>query len=53
MTVEIVLQNFRSTVAALVLLLSMTGIAAAQKKPTIKLGYAKCAHCTPLTLVPC
>jgi ABC-type nitrate/sulfonate/bicarbonate transport system substrate-binding protein len=52
MTVEIVLQNFRSTVAALVLLLSMTGIAAAQEKPTIKLGYAKCAHCTPLTLVP-
>src|SRR4030081_1209097 len=26
--------------------------AAAQTQPTIKLGYAKCAHCTPLALVP-
>src|SRR5258708_14185387 len=26
--------------------------AAAQAEPTIKLGYAKCAHCTPLALLP-
>jgi len=26
--------------------------AAAQTEPTIKLGYAKCAHCTPLALLP-
>src|SRR3977135_2209362 len=33
--------------------LSMNGVpAAAQAEPTIKLGYAKCAHCTPLALVP-
>ncbi len=30
-----------------------TSIAAdASAKPKIRLGYAKCAHCTPLTLVP-
>ncbi len=33
--------------------LSMNGVpAAAQAEPTIKLGYAKCAHCTPLALLP-
>src|SRR3954466_3557260 len=26
--------------------------AAAQAEPAIKLGYAKCAHCTPLALLP-
>jgi ABC-type nitrate/sulfonate/bicarbonate transport system substrate-binding protein len=26
--------------------------AAAQSEPSIKLGYAKCAHCTPLALLP-
>src|SRR5260370_38664144 len=26
--------------------------ATAQAEPTIKLGYAKCAHCTPLALLP-
>src|ERR1700716_910608 len=26
--------------------------AATQAEPTIKLGYAKCAHCTPLALLP-
>src|ERR1700676_3055536 len=26
--------------------------AAAQDEPTVKLGYAKCAHCTPLALLP-
>src|SRR5260370_37886310 len=24
----------------------------AQAEPTIKLGYAKCAHCTPMSLTP-
>src|SRR5258708_8290668 len=28
------------------------GPAAAQTEATIKLGYAKCAHCTPLALLP-
>ena len=33
--------------------LTLNGVpAAAQTEPTIKLGYAKCAHCTPLALVP-
>ena len=33
--------------------LSVNGVpAAAQAEPTIKLGYAKCAHCTPLALLP-
>src|SRR5260370_7269959 len=33
--------------------LTVTGVpAAAQAEPTIKLGYAKCAHCTPLALLP-
>src|SRR3982075_662877 len=33
--------------------LTVTGLpAAAQAEPTIKLGYAKCAHCTPLALLP-
>lgn len=31
----------------------LVGAATAQAQvPSIKLGYAKCAHCTPLTLVP-
>ena len=42
----------RSLAAGLALLLTLAGTAVAQDKPTIKLGYAKCAHCTPLTLVP-
>src|SRR5713226_7280700 len=33
--------------------LSVNGVpATAQSEPTIKLGYAKCAHCTPLALLP-
>src|SRR6202048_992448 len=33
--------------------LSVNGAPAApQTEPTIKLGYAKCAHCTPLALLP-
>src|SRR3977135_3346228 len=33
--------------------LTVNGVpAAAQAEPTIKLGYAKCAHCTPLALLP-
>lgn len=52
MTLEPIVRNFRSIAAALALLLSIADIATAQEKPTIKLGYAKCAHCTPLTLVP-
>ncbi|WP_029003588.1 ABC transporter substrate-binding protein [Azorhizobium doebereinerae] len=31
---------------------SLAQQAQAQSEPTIKLGYAKCAHCTPLVLVP-
>lgn len=30
----------------------LTFAAAAQDKPKLKLGYAKCAHCTPLVLTP-
>src|SRR5258705_13918097 len=34
-------------------MLTVNGVpAAAQAEPTIKLGYAKCAHCTPLALLP-
>lgn len=46
------MRSIRSLASALALLLSLTGAAFAQNKPTIKLGYAKCAHCTPLALVP-
>jgi ABC-type nitrate/sulfonate/bicarbonate transport system substrate-binding protein len=39
-------------VACLVLIALHSAPATAQTEPTIKLGYAKCAHCTPLSLVP-
>jgi ABC-type nitrate/sulfonate/bicarbonate transport system substrate-binding protein len=39
-------------VACLVLIALHPAPASAQTEPTIKLGYAKCAHCTPLSLVP-
>jgi ABC-type nitrate/sulfonate/bicarbonate transport system substrate-binding protein len=41
--------------AALMLGIALAGAGcplAAQELPTIKLAYAKCAHCTPLALVP-
>lgn len=37
---------------ALAVLANLSMPAAAADKETIKLGYAKCAHCTPLTLTP-
>lgn len=46
------MRSIRSLAGALALLLSLAGTVLAQDKPPIKLGYAKCAHCTPLTLVP-
>jgi ABC-type nitrate/sulfonate/bicarbonate transport system substrate-binding protein len=44
--------SFRPLLAGLVAALLLTGSASAQDKPKIKLGYAKCAHCTPLVLTP-
>ena len=44
-----------TTVHRLLLTLALTFLpvlAQAQDRPKIKLGYAKCAHCTPLVLVP-
>ena len=40
--------------ALIVMLLVVTGAlpAMAQQKPTVKLGFAKCAHCTPMSLTP-
>ncbi|GAB4057633.1 ABC transporter substrate-binding protein [Uliginosibacterium sediminicola] len=32
--------------------LAIPGAALAQAKPTIKLGFAKCAHCLPMSLTP-
>lgn len=37
---------------ALVLASLTASIAFAQTAPLIKLGYAKCAHCTPMSLTP-
>ena len=41
--------NFVLAAAAV---LPLAGQAQAQALPEIKLGYAKCAHCTPLSLTP-
>ncbi|RZL98538.1 MAG: ABC transporter substrate-binding protein [Variovorax sp.] len=41
--------RFALTIAAV---LPLAGPAQAQAVPEIKLGYAKCAHCTPLSLTP-
>ena len=41
--------RFALAVAAV---LPLSGPAQAQAVPEIKLGYAKCAHCTPLSLTP-
>ncbi len=40
--------------AAIAAIAIVTGFdpALAQSEPTIKLGYAKCAHCTPMSLTP-
>lgn len=38
--------------APLLLVPALLGPARAEEKPTIKLGFAKCAHCTPLVLTP-
>ncbi len=47
---------FRSIVAALAIATASTAalvpMARAEDKPAIKLGYAKCAHCTPMVLTP-
>ena len=41
------------TAFVLMSLLAATVVpAAAQQKPTVKFGYAKCAHCTPIALTP-
>lgn len=37
---------------AIAAVLPLAGPAQAQAVPEIKLGYAKCAHCTPLSLTP-
>jgi ABC-type nitrate/sulfonate/bicarbonate transport system substrate-binding protein len=39
-------------VIALCLASGLTSIAFAQVEPTIRIGYAKCAHCTPVSLMP-
>ena len=41
--------NFVLAAAAV---LPLASLAQAQAVPEIKLGYAKCAHCTPLSLTP-
>jgi ABC-type nitrate/sulfonate/bicarbonate transport system substrate-binding protein len=38
--------------ACLAIIPLMAATASAQDKPKIKLGFAKCAHCTPLVLAP-
>lgn len=38
--------------AALIVALVHPGCGVAQEAATIKLGYAKCAHCTPMSLTP-
>ena len=38
--------------AGLLLVPFLTVAAAAQEKVKLKLGFAKCAHCTPLVLTP-
>lgn len=42
----------RRWLAGLALIPLITVAAAAQDRPKIKLGFAKCAHCTPLVLTP-
>ena len=41
-----------SAIIALGLASGLTSNAFAQAEPTIKIGYAKCAHCTPVSLMP-
>jgi ABC-type nitrate/sulfonate/bicarbonate transport system substrate-binding protein len=41
-----------SMLTGLAILASLCAPAAAQDKDAIKLGFAKCAHCTPLVLTP-
>ncbi len=43
---------FRKLLIVMFVLIAAVTPAAAQQKPTIKLGYAKCAHCTPISLTP-
>ena len=42
----------RIAFALMMLLVPYALPAMAQQKPTIKFGYAKCAHCTPIALTP-
>ena len=44
---------FRSVVKIVLVLAAVVPLAShAQEAPSIKLGYAKCAHCTPMSLTP-
>lgn len=42
----------RHAVVALGLAAGLTSLAVAQDAPTIRIAYAKCAHCTPVSLMP-
>ena len=42
----------RTALILMMLLVTSALPAAAQQKPSIKFGYAKCAHCTPIALTP-
>jgi ABC-type nitrate/sulfonate/bicarbonate transport system substrate-binding protein len=46
------LPMIRTAFVLLSLLAASVVPAAAQQKPTVKFGYAKCAHCTPIALTP-
>jgi ABC-type nitrate/sulfonate/bicarbonate transport system substrate-binding protein len=46
------MKALRRWLACLAMLPMLTAAASAQDKPKIKLGFAKCAHCTPLVLTP-
>lgn len=46
------MRSVRQLFACLLLLPLLVGAASAEDKPALKLGYAKCAHCTPLVLTP-
>jgi ABC-type nitrate/sulfonate/bicarbonate transport system substrate-binding protein len=50
--VGLVKKLLSSAVIAVCLALGLTSIAFAQAEPTIRIGYAKCAHCTPVSLMP-
>ncbi|MFQ6491511.1 hypothetical protein, partial [Klebsiella pneumoniae] len=52
LTIRSSFQGILHAATLLLLSFSMLPAANADDTPSIKLGYAKCAHCTPLSLTP-